>query len=90
MAEIQHGTLGSYSNRHCRCSQCRAAMRVYQAARRRRLAEKCELRGCEEPTWQGQRRCRAHTPEALVARLRDEAAASREFAEMLAALAAER
>lgn len=34
MSEIPHGTMGGYTNHHCRCDRCKLATREYYLARR--------------------------------------------------------
>lgn len=48
MGEIVHGTLGAYTNKKCRCEECRDAARAYQKKRAER--RKLGLPGAEDRT----------------------------------------
>jgi hypothetical protein len=39
---LQHGKIGTYTNRRCRCDKCRAAWTAYCMDLRRRRREKAE------------------------------------------------
>jgi len=51
---MKHGTIGAYSNHHCRCDLCTKAHAVYFAEyRKKKLANppdkgQCRFLGCEE------------------------------------------
>jgi hypothetical protein len=44
---MRHGTMSGYTNRRCRCSDCRAAMRAYYKERKQRL-NSCQCEACQK------------------------------------------
>lgn len=72
---LVHGTTSAYTNRKCRCPQCRARMAELQRERRYRLSEDMCADLCGRPVFPGRTRCRhCLGKRAAYARRRREAA----------------
>ena len=56
---IRHGTLSAYTSRHCRCTECRAAVTAYYRVRRAHRRAKGLCIECGKKT-NGTGRCQKH------------------------------